>query len=94
MNLRFNRKLKATGALAATALAVGACSALMIARVLELRAIGPPPYEQELDTDRLVRSGATGEGLLGPGYVSIQRDRTDVPWQVAPTEDPDRVRSF
>ncbi|MGE5130035.1 MAG: hypothetical protein ACM3IK_10410 [Sphingomonadaceae bacterium] len=94
MNLRFNGKLKATGALLATALAVGACTALVIARILEQRAIGPPPYEQGFDAQWLGRSGVTGEDLLGPGYVSIQRDRTDVPWQVAPTEDPDRVRSF
>jgi hypothetical protein len=94
MNLRFNPKVKATSALLAAALAVGACTALIISRALDLRAIGPPPYGQELDGRRLERLGVSSDDLLGPGFVSIQRDRADVPWQVSPAADPDRIRSF
>jgi hypothetical protein len=55
MNSRFNRKLKAASALLAAGLDVGARTALVIARVLDLRAIGPPPYGQQLDAHQIAR---------------------------------------
>ena len=94
MDLRLNRKAKATVVQLAAALVVGACTALMIVRTIDERAIRPPEDEQGLDARELAQRGVTGDMVFGPDFVPIEVGRTDVPWQAPPTVDPDHIRSF
>ena len=94
MDLRLNPKAKATGVQLAAALVVGACTALMIARSIDERAIRLPDDEQRLDARELAQRGITGDMVFGPDFVPVEVGRTDVPWQAPATVDPDHVRSF
>jgi len=93
MDIRLNRKLKASGAQLAAALVVGACTALMIARTIDERA-ARAPYEQEVDARELAQRGITGDMVFGPDFIPLQTGRTDVPWDAPVTVDPDHIRSF
>lgn len=94
MDLRLNRKAKATGVQLAAALVVGACTALMVARTIDERAISLPGDEQQLDARELTQKGITGDMVFGPDFVPLGIGRADVPWQAPATVDPDHVRSF
>jgi len=94
MDLRLNRKARATGVQLAAALVVGACTALMIARTIDEREIRPPVDEQELDARELAQRGVTGDMVFGPDFIPLQTGRTDVPWDAPATVDPDHIRSF
>jgi len=54
----------------------------------------PAASAEELDARQLARRGIPGDDLFGPAFVSVQIDRSDVPWQASQVEDPDNVRSF
>ncbi len=50
--------------------------------------------EQALDQQALVPRGIAGDELFGAAFLTLDLDRTDVPWQAPGSIDPDHVRAF
>jgi len=73
-----------------------AATGLVAARVGFAKAVdrAPAASAEELDARQLASRGIAGDDLFGPAFVSVQIDRSDVPWQASQVEDPDNVRSF
>jgi len=87
-------KLILKAALAISILLAG--SGVVVACVGLVKAGDPTPATgaEELDARQLARRGIAGDDLFGPAFVSVQIDRSDVPWQASQVEDPDNLRSF